>query len=142
MERPWWAPIPVYLCLPLTVIFLVVCGASWVTYQACSGHDSSFCLSVQLRPLAHGTYGGLLFVVGALMVAALVAVVVAPILLRRSMVASWVVAGVGFALAILAFLVMSGSLGTPWGALGQPPPPPPVSVGVLLPLLAISPAVT
>jgi hypothetical protein len=125
-KRQWWRPIPIYIFLPVTVAFIVIGGTSWLTYQSCSGRDSAFCLSFRLRPITDGgSYTGMLVVAAIFFGIAIVGAVLAPVMLRRwPFWVCWLISASAMVASIVGFLIMSGSIETPFGGLGPLPPPP------------------
>ena len=123
----WWRPIPIYLLLPATVVFLVIGGTEWLTYESCRSNNS-FCGTTKLHPIASGTYNGMLVATGFLLAVAIVGMVLAPAMLKRwPFWLCWLIALVAAFSAVFVFLVMSASVSTPFGGLGPFPPIPTVA---------------
>lgn len=121
--RSPWRAVPLYLPVPMTAVFFVVAGTSWLAYNSCGTADSEYCLNAgALRVVETGSLGGILGITGSALGLALVLVVVATVRVRKGPL--WMVylfAVVALALVIYAFLVLNGSMATPLGGLGEIP---------------------
>lgn len=117
-----WSYVPVSIALPITVLVIFFSLPSMATYLNCqprAGLDlPEQCATLVLLPVVDGTYSGLVGYVAALSGAAFLLVVAAALRMRRGpMWACWVAAVLAPTLAVVAFLTISGSIGTPVGRL-------------------------
>jgi len=128
-QRSPWSYVPIIVLLPITIILAVITAVPWTTYYNCrdtGNFDNPLCVGARLRPVEDGTMLGVVSFTGLLLGLAFVLCIVAAIRMKAWPVwVCWALAVVACACAVLALLMLNGSLPTPFGELGTIPPPPP-----------------
>jgi hypothetical protein len=116
-KRPWWQTVPTYMLLFVSVFAFVLTVVQWAQYFSCTGES---CAAVQVLPLRSGTYTGLVWLTGALLIVYLGCAVAAQMTLSRTsvrFVIPWLLVLVGLGCVVLAWLILGGYVGTPVGTL-------------------------
>jgi hypothetical protein len=116
-KRPWWQTVPTYMLLFVSVFAFVLAVVQWGQYFSCSGET---CSAVQVLPLESGTYTGLVWLTGALLIVYLGCAVAAQITLSRTsmpFVVPLLLVLVGLSCVVLSWLILAGYVGTPVGSL-------------------------
>lgn len=116
--RSQWAYVPIMVLLPVTVVVGVFGMVSATTYFNCRNMDTPQCVATPLRTVVDGTYTGVSVFTMALLLLAFVLVLTAAVRLKRWPVwLCWGMAAVSLGLVVVAFLMLNGSLATPFGTL-------------------------
>lgn len=122
-RRPWWYTAPVHLLVAPTVVLLALTFVIWNPYFSCydaglEGEGAAFCVGVELLDSSTGSYRGIVFFTGGLLLLAIVCMLLAEILIRRlPFYVLWPLAATSTASVIATWMIMSGNLGTPFGRL-------------------------
>lgn len=115
-QRSPWAVIPIWLMLPLTIFFIAYSFPPLLGFYSCSELGSPTCVGMALPDVRDGTLKAIAVFTGLMMFVGLAMGLMAAIRLKRWPVwLCWLMAAIGFLLAVLAFLMLAGSLPTPVG---------------------------
>jgi hypothetical protein len=120
-QRSPWAYLPIWLFLPLTIVTIVFALPSLTAFYTCSdGGGGAACVGTALPPVSGGTHGDIAIFTGWMFLIALVLGVFAALRMKRGPVwLCWTLAAIGFGLAIVAFLMLTGTVPTPVGEVIQ-----------------------
>lgn len=105
------------------VFAFVLTVVQWGQYFACTGATS--CAGVQVLPLESGTYSGVVWAGGALLAVSFICAVATQLTLSRShipFVVPLLLVVVALGLVALAWLILGGYVGTPFGSLSPDVP--------------------
>jgi hypothetical protein len=115
---PWYEPTVAYLILIPTGLLVMFGGLIFLDYFSCGRGGRSGCAGANLLESTTGSYTGIVRVVGLLfLLAVLCAVVVQFRIGRWHFLMVWSLAVLALGFALLGYLIISGTVGTPWGSL-------------------------
>jgi hypothetical protein len=120
--RPWWQTVPVYILLFASVFAFVLTLVQWAQYFSCADSSRPACSSAQLLTLESGSYAGLVWITGGLLAAYLGCAIAAQLTLSRPhvpFVIPLLLGLLGLTCVVVAWLVLGGYIGTPFGALSS-----------------------
>lgn len=122
-RRPWWHSAPVHILLAPTAILLAFAFVTWNPYFSCydaglEGQGADLCVGVEMLDSSTGSYRGIVFFSGALLLVGILCMLLAELLIRRlPFYVLWLLAATSTACVVTTWMIMSGNLGTPFGRL-------------------------
>lgn len=115
---PWYEPTVAYLILVPTALLWIFGGIVFLDYFSCGTGRRSGCAGANLLESTTGSYTGIVWTVGLLFVLSLVCAGCVQFRMGRwHFLIVWPLALVALGTALLAYLIISGTVGTPWGSL-------------------------
>jgi hypothetical protein len=103
-----------------SVFAFVLTVVQWAQYFSCADATKPACSSAQLLTLESGSYGGLVWVTGGLLAVYVGCAIATQLTLSRPhvpFVVPLLLVLIGLSCVVLAWLVLGGYVGTPFGAL-------------------------
>jgi hypothetical protein len=115
---PWYEPTVAYLILIPTGLLIIFAGIVFVDYFSCGRDGRSQCGGATLLESTTGSYTGIVWSVGLLLLLSVLCAAIVQFRMGRwHFLIIWSLAALALGSAVLAYLIISGAVGTPWGSL-------------------------